>query len=260
MTKTIQIKNLTIGAGIPKICVPLTGTTREKICQEAEDAKKAAADLVEWRADFFEELMNPEACQNVLEALAEILGETPLLFTIRTSEEGGNITISLEDYAACNINIAKGKKADLVDVEVMSNSEEKKKLVAELQKEGVKVIASSHDFHKTDSQEVLLNRFREMEKSGADILKMAVMPHGFEDVAAIMEATNVMRQECEKPLVSMAMGSIGSITRISGENFGSGITFGTVGAASAPGQFPIGELRSLLDALHEKNEEDELKQ
>ena len=250
MTKPIQIKNLTIGAGIPKICVPLTGTTREKICQEAEDAKKAAADLVEWRADFFEELMNPEACQNVLEALAEILGETPLLFTIRTSEEGGNITISLEDYAACNINIAKGKKADLVDVEVMSNSEEKKKLVAELQKEGVKVIASSHDFHKTDSQ----------EKSGADILKMAVMPHGFEDVAAIMEATNVMRQECEKPLVSMAMGSIGSITRISGENFGSGITFGTVGAASAPGQFPIGELRSLLDALHEKNEEDELKQ
>ena len=39
-----------------------------------------------------------------------------------------------------------------------------------------------------------------------------------------------------------------------------GITFGTIGAASAPGQFPIGELRSLLDALHEKNEEDELKQ
>ena len=171
MTKPIQIKNLTIGAGIPKICVPLTGTSREKICQEAEEAKKAAADLVEWRADFFEELMNPEACQNVLEALTEILGETPLLFTIRTSEEGGNITISLEDYAACNINTAKGKKADLVDVEVMGNSEEKKKLVAELQKEGVKVIASSHDFHKTDSQEVLLNRFREMEKSGADILK-----------------------------------------------------------------------------------------
>ena len=164
MTKPIQIKNLTIGAGIPKICVPLTGTTREKICQEAEDAKKAAADLVEWRADFFEELMNPEACQNVLEALAEILGETPLLFTIRTSEEGGNITISLEDYVASNINTAKGKKADLVDVEVMSNTEEKKKLVAELQKEGVKVIASSHDFHKTDSQESLLNRFREMEK------------------------------------------------------------------------------------------------
>ena len=159
----------------------------------------------------------------------------------------------MKDYSACCRNAARSHIADLVDVEVMGNPEEKKKLVAELQREGVKIIASSHDFDKTDSQEILLDRFREMEKSGADILKMAVMPHGFEDVAAIMEATNAMRKECEKPLVSMAMGSIGSISRISGENFGSGITFGTVGAASAPGQFPIGELRSLLEALHQKN-------
>ena len=100
-----------------------------------------------------------------------------------------------------------------------------------------------------------MERFREMEKSGADILKIAVMPHGFGDVAAIMEATNDMRKECEKPLVSMAMGSIGSISRIAGENFGSSITFGTVGAASAPGQFPIGDLRTLLAALHQKNQE-----
>ena len=126
MTKPIQIKRRPLEQESRKSAFLLLETTREKICQEAEDAKKAATDLVEWRADFFEELMNPEACQNVLEALAEILGETPLLFTIRTSEEGGNITISLEDYAACNINIAKGKKADLVDVEVMSNSERRK--------------------------------------------------------------------------------------------------------------------------------------
>lgn len=253
MTKPIKIKNLIIGEGIPKICVPLTGVTKEKICQEAEAAKKAGTDLVEWRADFFEGLRDEEACTQVLEAVAAILGETPLLFTIRTKEEGGNIPISIEDYSACNRIAAKTGRADLVDVEVMGSAEEKKKLVAELQKAGAKVIASSHDFEKTDSQEVLLERFREMEKSGADILKMAVMPHGFGDVAAIMEATNAMRKECEKPLVSMAMGSIGSISRISGENFGSGITFGTVGAASAPGQFPIGELRSLLEALHKTN-------
>ena len=254
MTKPIQIKNLTIGSGIPKICVPLTGTTKEKICQEAEAAKKAEADLVEWRADFFEGLLQKEECNQVLDDLNEILGKTPILFTIRTSEEGGNAVISLEDYIACNINAARSKKTDLVDVEVTGNPDEKIKLVAELQKDGVRVIASSHDFDKTDCQELLLNRFREMEKSGADILKMAVMPHGFEDVASIMEVTNAMKKECEKPLVSMAMGSIGSITRISGENFGSSITFGTVGAASAPGQFPVLKLRKLLEELHKNNE------
>ena len=179
MTKPIQIKNLTIGAGIPKICVPLTGTTEEKICQEAKDAKKAGADLVEWRADFFEGLMDKEACKQVLGKLSEILGETPLLFTIRTSEEGGNIAISMEDYSACCRNAARSHIADLVDVEVMGNPEEKKKLVAELQREGVKIIASSHDFDKTDSQEILLDRFREMEKSGAEYVHIDVMDGEF---------------------------------------------------------------------------------
>ena len=253
MTKPVTIKNLVIGEGIPKICVPLTGTKKETICQEAQAAKEAGADLVEWRADFFENLRNEIACAEVLVDLSEILGETPLLFTIRTKEEGGNVNISLNEYAACNQNAARSHKADLVDVEVIGNPDQKKELIEKLHEEGVKVIASSHDFEKTDAKEILMERFREMEKSQADILKMAVMPHGFEDVVAIMEATGEMRKECERPLVSMAMGSIGSISRISGENFGSGITFGTVGAASAPGQLEIGELRRLMKALHEKN-------
>ena len=58
MTKPIQIKNLTIGAGIPKICVPLTGTTREKICQEAEAAKKAAGQMTETDDELMQELLS----------------------------------------------------------------------------------------------------------------------------------------------------------------------------------------------------------
>ena len=160
MTKPIKIKNLTIGVGIPKICVPLTGITKEQICKEAEAARKAGADLVEWRADFFEGLLNKQACDQVLEELAQILGETPLLFTIRTKEEGGNTAISLEDYRVCNLNAARSHKADLIDVEVMGNPGEKKKLIQELHQEGANVIASSHDFDKTDSKDVLLNRFQ----------------------------------------------------------------------------------------------------
>ena len=40
MTKPIQIKNLTIGAGIPKICVPLTGTTEKKSARKQRMRKK----------------------------------------------------------------------------------------------------------------------------------------------------------------------------------------------------------------------------
>ena len=147
------------------------------------------------------------------------------MFTIRTKEEGGSIEISTGRICGLQSGCGKKPQSRLVDVEVMGNPQEKKNLIESLHKEGSVVIASSHDFEKADSREVLLERFREMEKSGADILKIAVMPHGFGDVSAIMEATNDMRKECEKPLVSMAMGSIGSISRIAGENFGSSITF-----------------------------------
>ncbi len=56
----------------------------------------------------------------------------------------------------------------------------------------------------------------------------------------------------------MAMGSIGSISRIAGENFGSSITFGTVGAASAPGllDFTIGGIKNPACSLDtRKNQE-----
>lgn len=72
-----------------------------------------------------------------------------------------------------------------------------------------------------------------------------------------MQATSDMAENfTEKPLISMAMGEEGMISRIAGENFGSCVTFGTVGEASAPGQLPLKELKRMMNALHVKNEED----
>ena len=255
MTKPIQIKNIILGQGMPKICVPLTAQTAEELFSQAEASVAAGADLVEWRADFFEELEQEVKTAETLELLSDILGQVPLLFTIRTKKEGGNREISTDDYVNYNLLAARTGYADLVDVEAFDNEEEKKKLISEIRKLGVKVIASTHDFQKTGSRETLLSRFQEMDASGADILKMAVMPKDFEDVAAIMQATNEMTKLTDRPLISMAMGDTGSMSRISGENFGSCVTFGTVGKASAPGQFPIKELRMMIEALHRKNQE-----
>lgn len=255
MTKPIQIKNITLGEGIPKICAPLTGKTEEEILTQAENAVSLETDMVEWRADFCEGLSEEKAGE-ILKKLSDILGQIPLIFTIRTKEEGGNIQISTEDYVNLNLAVAGTGKADLIDVEAFGNETQKKVLIAELQVLGVKVIASSHDFEKTDDRETLLKRFQTMDATGADILKMAVKPAEFDDVAAIMQVTNAMVTEhTEKPVISMAMGSIGEISRISGENFGSCVTFGTVGEPSAPGQFPIKDLRMMLNALHRKNQE-----
>ena len=45
MTKPVFVKNCMIGEGIPKICVPITGKTREQILSQAEETVRAGADM-----------------------------------------------------------------------------------------------------------------------------------------------------------------------------------------------------------------------
>lgn len=257
MTKALEINGVSIGRGLPKICVPVTGTDRAAILEEADKARNAGAELVEWRADFYEGLSDETDFVEILKKMKEELGEIPLIFTIRTVSEGGKAAISDEDYAKFVLAAAESGFAELIDVEVCSikDSEE---LIEKIHTTGAKVIGSVHDFEKTDDSEILKNRFLHMNDTGADILKMAVMPRKFDDVASLMQVTKEITEEyTEKPVISMSMGNLGSISRIAGENFGSAITFATTGAASAPGQFPVKELRLMMNVLHKKNIEEE---
>lgn len=44
--KTIQIRNITIGEGRPKICVPIVGQTEEDILREAAGFASLPVDVV----------------------------------------------------------------------------------------------------------------------------------------------------------------------------------------------------------------------
>lgn len=256
MTKPIQIKNITIGEGLPKVCVSLTETTRDALYTEAKNVVEAQPDLIEWRADFYEDLLSGEKTAETLAGISDIIGQIPLIFTIRTKKEGGNCQISTKDYVNLNKMAAESRKTDLIDVEIFQIPEKTEDLIEEIHKSGAGVIASTHDFEKTDDRDTLLARFKEMNKTQADLLKMAVMPKEFDDVAAIMQVTSQMSKEfTEKPLISMAMNNLGSMSRIAGENFGSSVTFAAVGKPSAPGQFAIKELRMMMAALHKENQE-----
>lgn len=44
--KTVKVRNITIGEGVPKICVPITGTTQEEIVNAAYNLEENPVDLV----------------------------------------------------------------------------------------------------------------------------------------------------------------------------------------------------------------------
>ena len=56
----VKVRNVEIGTGIPKICVPIVGVTREDILKAAREMKELGADVVEWRVDWYEDIFDAE--------------------------------------------------------------------------------------------------------------------------------------------------------------------------------------------------------
>ena len=89
-----------------------------------------------------------------------------------------------------------------------------------------------------------------MAEAGADAVKLAVVPHDPHDVARLLGVTARASEELDVPVVTMSMGGLGAVSRVSGAVFGSALTFATAGGApSAPGQLPVERVRAALELL-----------
>ena len=248
---TIKIKNVEIGKGIPKICIPLTGKNREEIIEEMEIVKKPNPDLIEWRVDFFEESDNPERVCEMLGTINDSFKQIPVLFTFRTKEEGGEKSIMSEDYVKLLKEVSERRLADIVDVQVFWYGEKSEDFIKELKETGAVVLASSHHFEGTPSVREMSDALYTMENRGADIIKLAVMPQSGKDVCALLEATMERKEHSNKPMITMSMGQSGMLSRICGELTGSCVTFASGKQASAPGQIKADELKKVLGDIHD---------
>lgn len=258
-----------LGMETPKICIPIVESTQEKIFEAAKKLSTSVADLVEWRADYYEDLEDLEKIQETITKLGQILGDKALLFTIRTCAEGGETEISFERYAEILQTVAVDPEIDYIDVEMFCGDRERMEawsdsyhechrpvcdLVQSLKKD-VAVIGSYHDFVKTPEAEEIAKRLLVMYELGADIPKMAVMPNSKADVLTLMEATLMAKQILKGiPVITMSMGAMGVVSRVAGESFGSSVTFGCLGNPSAPGQLEANQLKQILEILHEVSE------
>ena len=248
---TVKIRDIEIGAGAPKIIVPIVGVTKEDIIEEAKTFDSIPIDVVEWRVDWFEGVFDFAKVEDVLKDLREVLGSIPLLMTFRTSKEGGEKAIEPEAYAELNIKAAQTGYVDLVDVEIFTGDDIVKKIIDGAHAAGVKVIASNHDFFKTPAKADIIYRLRKMQDMNDYIPKFAVMPQNKKDVLTLLAATEEMTTNyADRPIITMSMAGTGVISRLCGEVFGSSMTFGAAKKASAPGQMGVNDLNTVLGLLH----------
>ena len=214
----VVVRNVAIGEGIPKICVPIVGKTREEILDAAKKILPIGADVVEWRVDWYEDIFDFEKVEETAKQLREVLGEMPILFTFRTSKEGGEKAIETPVYVELNQKISATGYVDLVDMEAFTGDDAVKAVVEEAHKHGVKVVASNHDFDKTPAKSDIIYRLRKMQELGADIPKIAVMPQNKKDVLTLLAATEEMVDNyADRPIITMSMAATGVISRVCGE-------------------------------------------
>lgn len=247
----VEVRGVRIGEGIPKICVPIVGKTRNEILAAADSFESVKKDVVEWRADWFDGVFDFAQVEAVLKELRRVLGNTPILFTFRTSNEGGEKAIEPAAYAELNKRAAATGLIDLVDVEAFTGDEVVRDIIESAHESGVVVVASNHDFEKTPEKDEIVRRLRKMQELDADIPKIAVMPQSRKDVLTLLSATEEMASEyADRPIITMSMSATGLISRLCGECFGSALTFGAVGKASAPGQMNASDLSEILNLIH----------
>ena len=246
----LEVRGVRLGEGMPKIIVPIAEKTEQEILTAGKRLSDVSYDIVEWRADHFEDVLSHRKTRDILTSLRNEIS-SPILFTFRTTAEGGEREISPEEYTAlCKMAVETGN-IDLLDVEAFSDEKNVKEIIDFAHSREVKVILSNHDFDGTPEKAEMVRRLKQMEEKKADIAKLAVMPQNKKDVLALLSATEEAADMLSCPIITMSMGKMGLLSRLSGEVFGSAATFGTAGKQSAPGQMPADGLGAVLRQIHQ---------
>jgi 3-dehydroquinate dehydratase I len=250
-SRSLLVRGRPIANGrMPLVCAPLVAHTAEAILAELGTVMQTSPDVIEWRADYFIEVADSQRVVALARRIRQEAGAIPLIFTRRSTHEGGEAT-ALSDKQAVRLYeaVCAGNCAEFVDYELGNGVANVARVRAAARAHGVALIASYHNFDATPACGVLAAKFAQAAGEGADVAKVAVMPNDARDVLTLLDATWQAHRTLDIPLISMAMGPLGALSRIAGFMFGSALTFGVGAGSSAPGQLAIDELRTAVAIL-----------
>ena len=233
------------------LVVSLTGDTPNQIAANAA-AVRGTADAVEIRADLLQNprqhLENPSWIDHIREAAA-----APIIATLRTRDHGGNIELPFMDYAEALAEMA--RYAEWVDIQYDHEMPPPilMGLLEAVAAGGAKRIVSKHHHDNMPSVVEIDSYLADVEALGVEVAKIAVNPQNLPQVAQLMQ---VISRHAEHPTetVGIAMGKVGTPSRITGHLFGNAATYAYTAAGDnpvpvAPGQIEANRLASALDAI-----------
>ncbi|MBF0776515.1 3-dehydroquinate dehydratase [Streptococcus azizii] len=223
-----------------KIVVPVMPRSIEDVANIDLD-RLAGADLIEWRADF----LPKEEILTVAPAVFEKFVGREVIFTLRTSREGGQIELTNEEYIQLLKEIASLYQPEFIDFEYYSHKE-----VFDQMLEFPNLVLSYHNFEETP--ENYMEIMSELTSLSPAVVKMAVMAETEQDVLDVMNYTRGFKTlNAEQSYATMSMGALGKLSRVAGMLTGSCWTFASLDEVSAPGQMSLANVQKILTVLEE---------
>ncbi|MDP3349842.1 MAG: type I 3-dehydroquinate dehydratase [Hydrogenophaga sp.] len=249
--KPIELNGQPIAGGkFPLVCTPLVGRTLTAMLAELAMVLPKQPDVLEWRVDYFDAIGDTTAVIAAARAIKQAAGNIPVLFTRRSTLEGGEkIAINEDQVIAMYTAVCESKSIDLIDYEMANDAANITRVRTAAKANNIKLVLSFHNFSYTPALETLVAKFLTADQLGADVAKVAVMPRDLDDVLTLLTATRAASKKLRIPLISMSMGPFGAVTRLFGWTFGSALSFAVGASSSAPGQVPIEDLNTVLTIL-----------
>lgn len=195
------------------------------------------ADIIEWRADY----LPKEAILQVAPAIFEKFAGRELVFTLRTRSEGGEIDLSPEEYIHLIKEVAQFYQPDYIDFEYYSYKD-----VFEEMLDFPNLVLSYHNFQETP--ENMMEILSELTILNPKLVKVAVMAHTEQDVLDLMNYTRGFKTlNPEQEYVTISMGKVGKVSRITADVTGSSWSFASLDEVSAPGQISLASMKNQGD-------------
>jgi 3-dehydroquinate dehydratase len=199
------------------------------------------ADIIEWRADF----LAKEAILQVAPAVFEKFAGRELLFTLRTRSEGGEIDLSSEEYVQIIKDVTQLYQPDYVDFEYYTHKD-----VFDQMLDFPNLVLSYHNFQETPDN--MMEILSELTSLTPKVVKVSVMAHTEQDVLDLMNYTRGFKTlNPEQDYVTISMGKIGKVSRITSDVTGSSWSFASLDEASAPGQISLSSMKKIREILNE---------
>ena len=199
------------------------------------------ADIIEWRADF----LPKEAILQVAPAIFEKFAGRELLFTLRTRAEGGEIDLDSAEYVQIIKDVAQLYQPEYLDFEYFGHKD-----VFEEMLDFPNLVLSYHNFQETP--ENMMEILSELTSLTPKVVKVSVMAHTEQDVLDLMNFTRGFKTlNPEQEYVTISMGKMGKVSRITSDVTGSSWSFASLDEASAPGQISLSSMKKIREILNE---------